>query len=402
MHKYSLLTRFFLHCAGADIQIMSRATTSTVRWYATMGSCVLIPAALALYAGGYTMTLITGTMAAGILFAPVWSAIVFILDRAVVAGTRPGTFSFGVAARIFMALVIAFTISEPLSVRIFKDVIEDRRIQLLEDKTASAIATVDRKIAEINAASQKEKDNADRLNREFISEVDGTAGSKTPYRGPIAEIKWQAYQTALADFRVNEDARKIELAGLQAERKKKINTVDRNDAKGFLGDLRILGKLTDEDTHVWWAVWLMRCLFLCIELVPVFIKTGMPRTKDVYYALKEIDDEDCLALQKDISSEKIAVDKLEQMVLLQHRKNEFQYKLSEGLMNDKTKQYDMFLDKINYAMEQKLKLQDQILFEVKDQVARAEILAQVQTAAELFTRAMEAIMLQSLTENRAA
>jgi hypothetical protein len=115
MNKFNFITRFLLIYAGADINTMSQCTSSEVPKYTIMGTCVLIPSILGLFSGGYTMYLVTASLWAAVLFAPVWSWVIFTLDRAVIANTRPGKVSFGVAGRIFLAVVIAFTISEQLT-----------------------------------------------------------------------------------------------------------------------------------------------------------------------------------------------------------------------------------------------------------------------------------------------
>lgn len=392
MNNFNFSTRLLLNCAGVDITTISQCTPSEVRKYTIMGGCVLIPSILGLFSGGYTMFLITESLWSAVCFAPAWSWVIFTLDRAVVSNTRPGRISFGVIGRMFLAVIIAFSISEPLTLRIFKDAIEDKRVELLSQKEDAATAKIDQQINDINSISQQEKTKVEQLNTSYIQEVDGTGGSKVPYRGPIAEIKWQAYQKGLNDFNVNEMKRQSQLTSLQRDRQNKVNQVEKVDAKGFLGNLRILGRLMDEDSHVWWCVWLVRLLFLCIELIPVFIKLGSPSDKDLYNKMKDMNDNDCLMLQTELCGEKREASKLEQILLIQEKKNNIQYQLTKGIMNAKGKQYELFLDEIKYAMEQKLKAQDEIIERVSDSELRNQMLKQINEAYNNYTKTLESLM----------
>jgi len=395
MNNFSYITKFLLTCAGADYTTMAQCTPTEIRKYKIMGTCVLIPAFLALFSGGYAMYLISGSKFFAYLFAPCWAWIIFTLDRAVVSSTRPGKVSLGVVGRVFLSVVIAFTISEPVILQLFSDAIEDKRISIIDEKQNAATAKYDDQIKTIQSQSYDEKSKVDALNKSYIQEVDGTGGSKVPYRGPIAEVKWQAYQKALNDYNANESKRNNDLASLEKERGNKLQLVSDKDAHGFLGNLRILGRLSDEDSHVMWSTWLLRLLFLCIELIPVFIKLGSSADVGLYDKIKDLNDNTSYGVQQALVQEKGEIIKVEQSILMQERKNELMFQQIKGLMNSKTKDYEYFLDKVKVAMEEQTRLKQLIYKEVKDESVRETFINQVSKIYESYVETLEAMVAKS-------
>ncbi len=395
MKNFDFVTRFLLTCAGVDHATMTQCTPSEIRKYKIMGSCVLIPALLGLFSGGYTMFLVSGVMMAACLFAPVWAWIIFTLDRAVVSTTRSGKLTLGVLGRIFLAVIIAFTISEPVILKIFNDAIEDKRVTIIDEKQNNATAMIEARIRTINDDDKQEKNTLQNLNSSYIQEVDGTGGSRVAYRGPIAEVKWQAYETALGEYNKNEAARAKQLAELQAQKAQKLQTVSDKDAKGFLGNLRILGRLMDEDSHVWWCVWLVRLLFLSIELIPIFIKLGSASDYDLYNKIKDTNDRNCFDLQKLLVEEKRDVMKMEQSVMMLTQKNDLKFQELKAIMNSKRKDFEYFMDKVRFAMDQQLKIKAQVIEKIKDERIREELLGQLNRIYDSYVATLEALVVKS-------
>lgn len=395
MNNFNFFTRTLLNCAGVDHSTMAQCTPSEVRKYKIMGTCVLIPAVLALFSGGYTMYLVSQSAILAYVFAPIWALVIFTLDRAVVSTTRPGKISLGIVGRLFLSVVIAFTISEPVVLRLFSDAIEDKRISVIDEKQAEATLKLDNQISAVKMASAHEKADLDALNTSYIQEVDGTGGSRVAYRGPIAEIKWQAYQDALAAFNKNKEVMSAKLKVLELDKTQKLQLVSDKDAKGFLGNMKILGRLSDEDLHVRWSIWLVRLLFLCIELIPIFIKMGSSADVGLYDKLKDMNDNTCYDLQRMLVEEKRDVMKIEQSILLQEQKSALMFQQIKGLMNSKIKDYEYFLEKVKFAMEQQMKFKLQVIEKVKDEKAREELIGQITRIYEGYVATLEAMVAKS-------
>ena len=395
MNNFNYITKFLLTCAGSDYATMAQCTSTELRKYKIMGTCVLIPALLALFSGGYAMYLISGSGIFSYIFAPCWGWIIFTLDRAVVSSIRPGNVSLGAIGRVFLSIVIAFTISEPVILRLFSDAIEDKRVSIISEKQNDAGAKYDLQIAKLENQSKDEKSKVDALNKSYIEEVDGTGGSRVAYRGPIAEIKWQAFQAASNDFNASEEKRNAELSKLTNEKSNKLQVVIDKDAHGFLGNLRILGKLSDEDSHVMWSIWLMRLLFLCIELIPVFIKLGSSADVGLYDKIKDLNDDTSFGVQQTLVKEKGEIIKVEQAILMQDRKNSLMFQQIKDIMNSKSRDYEYFLDKVRMAMEEQIRIKQLIYKEVKDESLRETFINQVSRIYESYVETLEALVAKS-------
>lgn len=402
MNNFNYITKFLLMCAGADLTTMAQCTPSEVNKYRIMGTCVLIPTMLALFSGGYTMYLISGSLVIACLFAPVWSLVIFILDRAVVFSTRPGKLSLAVIARMCLAVVIAFTISEPVILKLFSDAIEDKRLVIVDDKQHKATVGIDEQLAVLKNESQTEKLNLDNLNRSYIQEVDGTGGSGVPFSGPIAAVKLNAYQNAQAEFDKNELLRSKEVQLLTVNKTAKLALVKDKDAKGFLGNMKILGNLMDEDSHVWWCVWMVRLLFLAIELVPVMIKLGNASDFELYIRLKDMNDRNQETLQNELVEAKTSVSKLAQLLLIEIEKYRLQLENTKAAMNSSLRTYEFFLEKIRYASEQKMKSQLSIIEKVKDEKLRATLIDQVDQAYNGYIATLESLITKSKYQHSSA
>jgi hypothetical protein len=174
-----------------------------------------------------------------------------------------------------------------------------------------------------------------------------------------------------------------------------LQLVSDKDAKGFLGNIKILGRLSDEDAHVMWSTWLIRLLFLCIELIPVFIKLGSSADVGLYDKLKDMNDNTCFDLQKMLVEEKRDVMKIEQSILLQEQKNALMFQQIKALMNSKTKDYEYFLDKVKFAMEQQLKIKMQLIEKIKDDDVREVLLDQVTRIYEGYVTTLDALVAKS-------
>lgn len=395
MKKFGIITRMLLVCAGVDQQTMAQCTSSEVSRYKIMGSCVLLPTFLALFSGGYAMDLISKNSMFALLFAPCWALILFILDRAVVSTTRPGKMSWGIGGRIFLSLVIAFTISEPVILRLFSDTIEDRRTVVIAKKQSLATDDLKKQVSVLRQISIDEYEKVEAKNQAYIQEVDGTGGSKIPYRGPIAKVKWQAYENALKNYTNNDSLRKAEIAMIEQKIANKEQEVYKKDANGFLGNMMLLGELASENSQVWWCIWIIRLLFLCIELIPILIKMGSAKTIELYYEVMDINDKICADIQALLSEERRDVMRLEQSILLEKRRHELISQEIRFTMEFKLKDYDYFMEKVRYAMEQQLKLKAYVVEKVNDEDFREELLKQLSEIYEGYMITLNSLMIKS-------
>lgn len=399
MNNTNFITRFLLACAGVDHQTMMQTTSSEINKYKIMGTCVLLPALIAIFSGYYAMHLISQNLLISCVFALFWAIVIFVLDRAVVSGTRPGQFSLGVLGRIVLAVIIAFTISEPVILRLFNDSIEEKRVFSISEKQTLISAELDEQIKAIKNQSNVEKEEVDNLHTSYIQEVDGTGGSKVAHRGPIAKIKEEAYLKAMEDFEQNELARKESISSLETQKAGKRQLVSDKDANGFLGNMVILGQLGKENSTVWWATWFIRLLFLCIELIPILIKLGYSKDKNLYHNIQDMNDDACLELQQSLSGEWKELKRMEYSVAIEADKERLLSQSIKNVLDWKLKDYEYFIEKISIAKDKHLKLVAHITEKVEEGTFKESLLAQLSNIYDGYIKTLETLVARSKRNN---
>ena len=127
---------FLWFCAGADLQLLRHCPQSERIKEEGIGGVVLATAVLAFLSSSYAFYIIFNpsqkfnllTLLASVSFGLVWSLIIFNLDRFIVSssghgdGTEKITFDefLGAIPRLIMAVIIGFTLSKPLEIRVMQ------------------------------------------------------------------------------------------------------------------------------------------------------------------------------------------------------------------------------------------------------------------------------------------
>jgi hypothetical protein len=310
--------QFFWWCAGVDKKILMSCSYSDHVKYVGIGGVVVATAFMAALSMGFAMQTIFHEMYISIPIAIVWSLIVFNLDRFIVSSTGKGdgeaTISLkelgNATPRLLMAILLGLTISAPLETVIFDKEIErewvDTKVQLakksnydISDLVAANTNDLNKKIEskkkEISTQDEKinkqQKEASDEKLRGGHGKLTDSAvalkGRMENYRGVLVR-ELDSLQGAL-----NELVPKM--LHDQDSAKAKIM----KDTAGFLDKVMMLEKLSSEGKKIpkvdpatnaiqkrpdgtieqieivspaFWAVWLVRLLFMIIEIAPVLLK----------------------------------------------------------------------------------------------------------------------------------
>ncbi len=136
--KQNKFREFLWFCAGADLQLLRHCPQSERIKEEGIGGVVLATAVLAFLSSSYAFYRVfnpgsdegTPTIAvvSSVFFGLVWSMIIFNLDRFIVSsgghgdGTEKITLDefLGAIPRLLMALIIGFTLSKPLEIRVMQ------------------------------------------------------------------------------------------------------------------------------------------------------------------------------------------------------------------------------------------------------------------------------------------
>lgn len=301
-----MLKRFFLLCSGVDSDIVNSCSNGEQNKYAGIGATVFFTAVMAFIASSYALYTVFDNTYIAIAFGLVWGFLIFNLDRFIVSTIKKRE-SFmdeliQASPRIVLAIIIAIVISKPLEIKIFE---KEINAELLKQKNEMAIANknqvsnyykndVDKNKAEMDSLksdiSKKEKEVAG-LYQSYITEAEGTAGTKKMGKGPIYKEKREAHDLAVKQL----DSLKITSAKLLADKETRAKTLQADlDKKvtetqpiiqgfdGLMARINALGKLPALP-----SIFIM-LLFLAIETSPIIAKLLSPKSE---YDFKQEDQE---------------------------------------------------------------------------------------------------------------
>ena len=290
-----MLKQFFIVCSGADTEILETCSNGEQNKYAGIGATVFFTAVMAFIAASYALYTVFDNYITAIAFGFVWGLLIFNLDRYIVSTIkkRNSVIDEFIQAlpRIFLAVIIAVVISKPLELKIFQKeidqvLLEEKNAMTLNNQTQIAeqftpkIEGLNSEILMLQGQVATKEAEVNALYDVYISEAEGTAGTKLLGKGPVYKEKREKHDAALA-----------ELNTLKAENKAKIETIEAQIAQlntdyankvtttqpvidgfdGLMARVNALGKLP------WLPSFFIFLLFLAIETSPIFAKLISPK-----------------------------------------------------------------------------------------------------------------------------
>ncbi|MCL9808160.1 DUF4407 domain-containing protein [Flavobacterium luminosum] len=290
-----MLKRFFILCSGADRVLLSNCSEGEQTKYVGIGATVFFTAVMAFLASAYALFTVFDNPYYATVFGIVWALLIFNLDRFIVSTIRKRdnfrTELLQASPRIVLAIIIAIVISKPLEIKIFE---KEINTVLLKEKNAMAIANknqvsdyfkndINKNQAEIDSIKStlqaKEKEVAN-LYQAYITEAEGTTGTKKMGKGPIYKEKREAHDLALRQLdslRITSSKiiseKESRAKNLQADLDKKIGdtkpVIDNFD--GLMARINALNELP------FLPSFFIMLLFLAIETSPIIAKMLSPK-----------------------------------------------------------------------------------------------------------------------------
>jgi hypothetical protein len=334
--KSDVVKRFLWWCAGADKRILTYSSYSDHVKYVGIGGVVLATGFMAALSMGFAMHTIfsdvdpntgerVGNWFITIPIALVWALIVFNLDRFIVSSTGKGDGESKISIpewgsalpRLFMAVLLGLTISAPLETYIFQKEIQrewnDTKKELAQKRifeskyqmqtSGSVLKAKEQFKLDSSRLAEKDKVYAEKVAviENILSGLNGfdkcTAGENCgrhreyyKQRDLALQERDEAEKTFMAS-KVNViNAEQADIKVLEEEAKK----IEAMDA-GFLDQIMMLEKLSSQEKEIpqydpvtlkpledkpktvvyasaFWPIWLVRMLFMIIEILPVILK----------------------------------------------------------------------------------------------------------------------------------
>jgi hypothetical protein len=303
------ITRKLWWCAGADEYFLLKSPKQDRVKYAGIGGIVFSTGVLAMCAGAFAFNTAFGpkgmagddvtNMAwtiGSIVFGICWGLLIFNLDRFIVSSTGKGDGTdkitwkeFGQAIpRLIIAIILGITISKPLELKIIETEINvelrKKQQEKLDEfntntyaKFKEQIAIIDNDITKIETDRLVLSERLKVAEAEYLDQMQGRAG-KAGFgpRSKQLELFKEEKKKEIDDYDVKHQT---ELQTLKAQREKKmaeqeneLNVVNKKQAENLDGLLERIS--IAEDIGFWLGIALM-CIFLSIEMGPIFFKMMM-------------------------------------------------------------------------------------------------------------------------------
>jgi hypothetical protein len=290
-----MLINFFILCSGVDKDIVQSCSNGEQNKYAGIGATVFFTAVMAFLAGSYALYTVFDNYYVAAFFGFIWGLLIFNLDRFIVSTIKKRdrfkSEFIQATPRIILAIIIAIVISKPLEIKIFEKeintvLLQEKNAMALKNKKEVALyfqSDLDKNKAQIDSLqsdiSKKEKEVND-LYSVYITEAEGTAGTRKLGKGPVFKDKIAKHNLAKAELdtlQKNNVSKitdlELKAKTLQADLDKKVSEtqpiIDSFD--GLMARINALNKLP------WLPSFFIMLLFLAIETSPIIAKLLSPR-----------------------------------------------------------------------------------------------------------------------------
>ena len=290
-----MIKQFFWMCSGADTDILQNSSKAEQTKYAGIGGTVFFTAIMAFIAASYALYTVFDNYYSAIFFGLVWGLLIFNLDRFIVSTIKKNDNKWKevlqVTPRIILAIIIATVISKPLELKIFEKEINQVLLTQKNELTLAnknqianqftpEINSIQNEITQLKEEIDIKETETNALYDTYISEAEGTAGTKLLGKGPVYKEKREKHDAALAELQQlkTENKTKIiekenQVALLTEQQNAQVTTsqpiIDGFD--GLMARINALGELP------WLPSFFIFLLFLAIETAPIFAKLISPK-----------------------------------------------------------------------------------------------------------------------------
>lgn len=290
-----MLKQFFILCSGADRDLLEGCSEGEQTKYVGIGATVFFTAVMAFLASAYALFTVFDSIYPALIFGFVWSLLIFNLDRFIVSTIKKRDRFMDeflqATPRIMLAIIIAIVISKPLEIKIFEKEIntvllkEKNEMELANKKQIGTYFKTDldknkAEIAALKADIVKKEKEVNALYSTYITEAEGTAGTKKLGKGPVYKEKREKHDAALKEFATLKTTNEAKIAEkekagkqLQADLDKKVSQTQPiiEGFDGLMARINALNKLP------WLPSFFIMLLFLAIETSPIIAKLLAPK-----------------------------------------------------------------------------------------------------------------------------
>lgn len=292
-----MLKKFFIICSGADRPLLNSCSDGEQNKYIGIGATVFFTALMAFIAGSYALFTVFENLWMALGFGFVWGLLIFNLDRYIVSTMRKSNGFWHeflqALPRLALAIIIAVVIAKPLELKIFEKeintVLLDKKNELaLNQKKAitkfyeTDLIKNQAKKDSLKAEITFKQKEVDALYDVFITEAEGTSGTKKLGKGPVYKEKRDKHDLALKQL---DSLKAVNVLKIKEIEKNQIE-IEKNQLKkieetqptisqynGLMARIEALGQLPALP-----SIFIM-LLFLAVETAPILAKLISPRSE---------------------------------------------------------------------------------------------------------------------------
>lgn len=290
-----MLKKFFIICSGSDSDLLDKCSLGEQNKYAGIGATVFFTAVMAFIAASYALYTVFDNYFIAMAFGLVWGLLIFNLDRFIVSTIKKRGQIIDeliqASPRLILAVIIAVVISKPLELKIFEKeinqvLLEQKNELTLNNKNQIAqqfnpgIEDLQSDIKNLEAQITHKTTEVNALYDIYITEAEGTAGTKRLGKGPVYTEKRDKHDAALAELQQLKTDNKAKIAAIQTQINQLITDYDSqvltsqpiiDSFDGLMARVNALEQLP------WLPSFFIFLLFLAIETSPIFAKLLSPK-----------------------------------------------------------------------------------------------------------------------------
>ncbi|MBF4514982.1 DUF4407 domain-containing protein [Flavobacterium sp. ANB] len=290
-----MLKQFFILCSGADRDLLEGCSEGEQTKYVGIGATVFFTAVMAFLASAYALFTVFDSIYPALIFGFVWSLLIFNLDRFIVSTIKKRDRFMDeflqATPRIMLAVIIAIVISKPLEIKIFEKEIntvllkEKNEMELANKKQVGNYFKSDldknkAEIASLKADILKKEKEVNALYSTYITEAEGTAGTKKLGKGPVYKEKREKHDASLKELAALKTINEAKIAEKEKTGKQLQDDLDKKVLQtqpiiegfdGLMARINALNKLP------WLPSFFIMLLFLAIETSPIIAKLLAPK-----------------------------------------------------------------------------------------------------------------------------
>ncbi|WP_430816908.1 DUF4407 domain-containing protein [Carboxylicivirga sp. RSCT41] len=314
--QFTVLQKLFFWTSGVNLDILRKVPLEKNKFFG-IGGTIFFTAMMAAMAGGYACYTVFQSYLLAMVFGVFWGALILNLDRYIVCTihffdkVNARTLFSRVMPRLVMAVFLGIIIAVPLELKLFEREInltlqEDRLAKLAQQEgNVDALFSEERKrlLTELDTIKQQEierRRNIKALQHQvniaykiYMQELDGSGGSGKKGSGPIYKEKKKEYERLEQQLLNYEQENRSEAVRqqkrvsvledrLSANKKMKEQRlaqfkVSIASNNGLAARIMALSRLSEENSSVMIAKWLISLLFIFIEVAPMLFKMITPK-----------------------------------------------------------------------------------------------------------------------------